>query len=459
MRKALVDNATLTALQRLNGDILVKNKYDLDGDILAMESLLQAILFFDEVYFLDDYKPEFQEKRAMTFPGILPKNIDEKKRAEYSQKTMEQVQFIVPKVTAGTFSDGDFKPFFDLLKMNLWYVWNMQSSVFYLTQKLLADASFTDLKKYSALSSMIFSELKDHTQRHEIPKQKPILVGSDGNPISSEENITKQVTTFFAGLNWLAYRTIYYTIIANDYQMDLFLHPIRQAFQANYFKQHYASNSSQFCSLINALTKTATNTMAKVYQIVNPHISSYPMPIFSAYISSKGSQAGMNALEMAYHMREENMFVQARRQLEELEQLCAAGRGDQFLREANQLQRDLNKQMSRILEKYKVSTPQGSPVTNMIFFWDTSCLLTGLPKINGFDTERVISQINNILPSKGFSAVYKSILADLPNIQMLGCFYEQITSHVCYDRDAGYYPMHLQDPTYKKAHSWWSAPM
>ena len=459
MRKALVDNATLTAVQRLNGDILVKNKYDLDGDILAMEGLLQAILFFDEIYFLDDYKPEYQENRHKYFPGMIPINIDAESQEAFSNKTLEQVQSIVPKVTAGSLVDGDFKPFFDMLKMNLWYVWNMQSSVFYLTQKLLANASFADVKKYSALSSMIFSELKDHTQRHEIPKQKPILIGSDGNPISSEENITKQVTTFFAGLNWLAYRTIYYTIIANQFHLDLFLHPIRQAFQANYFKKHYSSDSFQYRPLIDALTKTTTDTMIKIYQLANPHISSYSMPIFSAYISSKGLQTGINTLEMAYHIREENMFIQARRQLEELEQLYTAGRGKKFLRETNQLQRDLAKQMQRIREKYNVSTPQGSLVTNMISFWDTSSLLTGLPQINGSGVEKTMSQIHDILPTKGFSSVYKSILADLPNIQMLGCFYEQITSNVRYDRDAAHYPINLQDPAYKKAHSWWSTPM
>ena len=130
------------------------------------------------------------------------------------------------------------------------------------------------------LSSMIFSELKDHTQRQEIPNQKPILIGSDGNPISSEENITKQVTTFFAGLNWLAYRTIYYTIIANQFHLDLFLHPIRQAFQANYFKKHFSTDSFQYRPLISALTKTTTDTMVKIYQLANPHISSCSMPIF-----------------------------------------------------------------------------------------------------------------------------------------------------------------------------------
>lgn len=239
----------------------------------------------------------------------------------------------------------------------------------------------------------------------------------------------------------------------------MFLHPIRQAFQANYFKSHYFLNTFEYRPLIDALTKTSTDTMVKVYQLVNPHISSYPMPIFSAYISPKGMQAGVNALEMAYHIREENIFVQARRQLEELEQLYTAGHGKKFLREANRLQKDLAMQMLRIREKYNVSTPQGSLVTNMVSFWDTSCLLTGLPQISGSGAEKALSQIHKVLPAKGFSAVYKSILSDLTNIQRLGRFHEQITSHVRYDRDAQHYSISTQDPAYKKANSWWSKSM
>ena len=69
MRFALVDNATLTAIQRLLGQIPVKNTYTIDGDILAMESLLQAILFYDEVVFLDDYKEQHRASRAAMARG------------------------------------------------------------------------------------------------------------------------------------------------------------------------------------------------------------------------------------------------------------------------------------------------------------------------------------------------------------------------------------------------------
>ena len=228
MRKALVDNATLTALQRLNGDIIVKNAYDLDGDILAMENLMQAILFFDEVYYFDDYKAEYAQGRRERFPGLNPLPLEAEDKQAFSQAALEQTQRIIPHVTAGSFSDGDFKPFFNMLRMNMWYVWNMQSSVFYLTQKLLADASKVDVEKYSALSSMIFSELKDRSEVGNMPQKTAVLVGTDGQPIPIDnEHVTKQAQAFFAGLNWLAYRTVHYTIVANQLHLDLFLHPIR----------------------------------------------------------------------------------------------------------------------------------------------------------------------------------------------------------------------------------------
>ena len=458
MRKALVDNATLTALQRLSGEIPVKNKYDLDGDILAMESLLQAVLFFDEVYYLDDYKEEYRQSRSRRFAGMLPLSLSDAERQAFSQLALSETREIVSCVTAGSFSDGDFKPFFQMLRMNIWYVWNMQSSVFYLTQKLLADASSVDIGKYSALAAMIFSELKDKMQSGDIPRRTPALLGSDGNPIVDEQ-VTAQVRTFFAGLNWLAYRTIYYTAVANQLHLDLFLHPIRQAFQVNYFKKNTPAGAQLFQPLIRALTKTAGGAAAHVYQLVNPHISSWPVPIFSAYISDKSSRSGMDALETAYHIREESMFVEARQKLDTLEQLYIEGQGTRFLREANQIQNELSVQMRKILEKYRVATPQGSPVTSLVSFWDTSCLLTGLPQIGGGDIAGTVSRIHGILPKGGFSALYKSILQDLTSVQALGKFHEQITRNVRYDRGSSYYSMPIQDPAYTRANSWWSRPM
>jgi hypothetical protein len=56
MRYALIDNSTLTSIQRILGDIPVKNRAIIDNDILALENYIQAILFYDEIICIDDYK-------------------------------------------------------------------------------------------------------------------------------------------------------------------------------------------------------------------------------------------------------------------------------------------------------------------------------------------------------------------------------------------------------------------
>jgi hypothetical protein len=52
MRCAVLDNATLTAVQRLLGEIETENDLSIDGDIAAFESFIQAILFYDTVLYV-----------------------------------------------------------------------------------------------------------------------------------------------------------------------------------------------------------------------------------------------------------------------------------------------------------------------------------------------------------------------------------------------------------------------
>ncbi len=49
MSYALIDNASLTAVQRVMGQVVVKNPDTVNGDLVALENLIQAILFYDEL--------------------------------------------------------------------------------------------------------------------------------------------------------------------------------------------------------------------------------------------------------------------------------------------------------------------------------------------------------------------------------------------------------------------------
>ncbi|EFC3045672.1 TPA: hypothetical protein ACHKAX_RS15560, partial [Escherichia coli] len=61
MSYALIDNASLTAVERTLGDILVKNPDTINGDLVAFENLIQAILFYDTLICVDNYKKEYRD--------------------------------------------------------------------------------------------------------------------------------------------------------------------------------------------------------------------------------------------------------------------------------------------------------------------------------------------------------------------------------------------------------------
>lgn len=49
MTYALIDNATLTAVQRATGAVTVQNTDTINGDLCAVENFLQGILFYDDL--------------------------------------------------------------------------------------------------------------------------------------------------------------------------------------------------------------------------------------------------------------------------------------------------------------------------------------------------------------------------------------------------------------------------
>lgn len=114
MRYALLDNSTLTGVQRLLGQISIKNKAAIDMDILCLESVLEAILFYDFISVVDDYKPQYRASREANFPKFItlsPENFPYDTSLTHAKNITES---IVPKVEAGQFTDDDFKTVFRL---------------------------------------------------------------------------------------------------------------------------------------------------------------------------------------------------------------------------------------------------------------------------------------------------------------------------------------------------------
>jgi hypothetical protein len=68
-RTALIDHSTISAAQRLLGYIPTFDLSVVDADLVAFENFVEAILLFDGIVCVDDYKAEYKRRRAS--PGLL----------------------------------------------------------------------------------------------------------------------------------------------------------------------------------------------------------------------------------------------------------------------------------------------------------------------------------------------------------------------------------------------------
>ncbi len=69
-RRILIDNATLSGVERITGASQTLNLNYIANDILCLEKLVTAILFSDQLIGIDDYKDEFRSKRLRNFRFI-----------------------------------------------------------------------------------------------------------------------------------------------------------------------------------------------------------------------------------------------------------------------------------------------------------------------------------------------------------------------------------------------------
>ena len=76
-RRILIDNATLSGVERITGISKTLNLNNISNDILCLEKLVTSILFSDELIGVDDYKDEFRSGRLKNFDFIKFSKIDE----------------------------------------------------------------------------------------------------------------------------------------------------------------------------------------------------------------------------------------------------------------------------------------------------------------------------------------------------------------------------------------------
>ncbi|WOA51911.1 hypothetical protein [Dickeya solani] len=475
MSYALIDNASLTAVERTLGDILIKNPDTINGDLIAFENVIQAILFYDDLICVDNYREEHRDKRIAKFDFIQFLSESDSELSEFDHLAKVESRQIIPEIRGGEFVDDDFRQLVDMLKLNMVCTWDLRSSVYYLTMKMLGQPDTPEYQKYSELSASIFNELSDVADTKGYWSTSVKLVSSSGYEFSGYEfsehefererenasrgkgGMTRSLEMFIASLNWMAYKSIYYSIVAKHFKADSFIHPIRHAYQLHWMKKTGAFGQGYTSRLIKSLSEKIGTARSEIVDHGRTSTISLDLPIFSAWLANETgnvSQVIKSALELKSH----DHFRQCREVIRDIhmaydESGMAAGN-----KKVTNLLNDLEKISGDVKRSYGVPSNQGIQGSFLIKSINSLTGLFGIPGLPDKEFALSTPEFMKSKQHKAFSTVFKDVTNELTNIERLGGLRDKLASKFNID-NSHYVAPKTENPRFRYVNSDWKQPM
>lgn len=471
MTYALIDNASLTAVQRVMGEVAIKNRDTINGDLIALENLVQAILFYDDLICVDNYKDQFRDDRAKLFDFIRflsPTCFDLSQVEEYARA---EANLMKPEIRGGEFADQDFKKFLGFLNMNVVCTWDLTSSVYYLTMKMLGQPFTEEWSKYGELSASIYSELSDASETRGRWSDDVSLISSNGtlhykdamqverqNKTRGLGGTTKALDMFVASLNWLAYKSVYYSLVSKYLKADSFLHPIRHAFQLYWMEKTGAYGHDFTSKLVESLSSSLQTSVSEVIDYGRSSTICIDLPVFSAWLASEsGSPKGV------IHAAREIKANQDFQEIRGLLKLIRIAYDEEGLGSSNKQiakwESELKKASSSTKASYGIQTDQGIPSSLVMNVYNSVAALTCLPKFPTFNFNVPLPEFVKSNRSLSFSNVYKNITRELTTVERMGGLRDLLASSFLIDKHEYQTNIKTEDPKFKRYSTDWKIPM
>lgn len=472
MASALLDNATLTAVQRITGQAPSRSRDSVDVDLVAFENYVQARLFYDDLVVIDDYLPQHREARRAAFPHLSYIDPDEFKLRELSAVADAESDSIHPKIQGGEFTNPEFKALFQLLQTHMVCTWDISSSVYHLNLKVLASGGSDEFQKYGAVATAMFQELSDASSTGKRIRKDLDLVDRFGKPIGDGYMVpdarwgsgtsgppSEAIHAFAASLVWVANRAMYYTLAAAHLKADAFLYPIRQAYQQHYLAQNFNYDANFPKRLVSQLSSTLSRDVAEVHNGGTLATGAIDLPVFSAWLANTCGDpaAALHALE---DIRLQKEFVEAREQVSELRDIYNDGSIVDANKKIAKMTDCIGKVSAGMREKYSIKRQQGVPLTRLVTVYNAFAVLKGLPPLPKIDLKVKVPQfLRDMKREVGFVAVYRNVMNDLATFGTLGQIRDILGRRVEIDKNAVAYSPKPEDPKYRYAHSRFKSPM
>lgn len=424
-RRILIDNATLSGVERILGISQTLNLNNVDNDILCLEKLVTAILFSDELIGIDDYKTEYRSKRLKNFDFIGFSKIDEPTYAALASDAATFARSMTFSFEASK-PAGDVVRFFEALKIDPQLRWDIWVSSEYLTLSFLVEES-----SYASYESLIDSIFRNENTDRELVAvdtdyspafsvvERPdiedvkglvqVLKSSNPQYVSTDWKGTLERVLF--GYGWSAERSHFYNAVAHKEGANVYLAPLRDAFCESYCRIDYPS---QVIGLFNTLKAKSKEALTSILGPSGQAQFVMRLPFFTSYLISKTDNPGQ-CIDLALSMRNWSEFQDCRTILHNLDFLSAVDK----VKEVNSIVRHLDQSCTKLMRRYAVSTEGGIQ-------FSLSLGLTGINLSVGTKLDQLFRHYRN----KPFARVFRNIAQDILNVERLGGLHSKVCSSI-----------------------------
>lgn len=432
-QRAIIDNATLSGVERLLGVSQIKNLNYIDNDIACFEKLITAILFSDKIIGVDDYKDEYRSSRLKRFEFIDFKNIEGEKYREISGAAAEFAHSMTFSLKNAK-PAGDVVAFFESLRVDPQLRWNVFVSSEYLTLTyLISDKGGKSHER--AVDTIFRSEETDAklvasgteyqpklaiSDRSDIQDIKDLVRAfADSNPQFVSEDGKSALSRAFFGFGWAAERSHFYNSVAYMEGANAYLAPLRDAFCESCCRLDYPS---QTVGLLASLRDNAQQALASILTPSGQAQFAMRLPFFTSYLISQVENP-QQCIELARELSMRKEFTECRTIIHNLSHLSARDKTT----EINSILKYLEQSCAKLTQKYGVSTGNGLQ-------FSVSLGLTG-PSIAAGGK---LSQLFKPYRNRPFARVFRNIAQEMLNVERMGILHDKICSSVRQHKDALY---------------------
>ncbi|CAD5374420.1 conserved hypothetical protein [Rubrivivax sp. A210] len=309
MISTLIDNATVSSVQRALGKAQIRDLSVLDVEHAALERLVEAVLLSDRVVVPDNYKQQFTpaRKKLLEQLGVEFIEVDEKVDGALSLMARNLTEPWLEAFNAG--KDRDlFKDYFGQINAFSNFIWEHSSSELFLVFRAHG------IDKESPLISALLSSPIDV----ELGKRLEI-VAEDGGAVAWNR-LSRHVQHMLSVMGWMGHQYIWYQCFAASHDFVYSPHPLREFFANDFLSRTRSSAASAavFSNLFRKGTDTFRGQLKKNLQelgALNSSIVAHIPPLLPV-VAAESSTAD-DFLSVLGQLREQPRVAELRAALSE----------------------------------------------------------------------------------------------------------------------------------------------